>query len=269
MELERYRAVQRQVWAEGDYRPVGRLLEPAARILVDSVGLSAEQRVLDVATGAGGVAMLAAQAGSQVVGVDLTDAWFEEARRRADGAGVNVELVTGDAEDLPVDDLSFDVVLSGFGVIFAPRHEVAAGELVRVCRPGGTIALTAWTPGGTNDATFSTLLPQLPAPPGFVMPFIRWGDPTHVRELFARHDVSLTFQHRAFPVEFASIEAFESFVLENSGPLARARRTLEEMGCWSEAYVRFLRAVEASNEAEHGSYRTTWDFLLIVATKAR
>jgi SAM-dependent methyltransferase len=228
MNLDEFKAAQRQVWAEGDYPPVGRLLEPVARMLVEAVGITDGQRVLDVATGSGSVAVLAGQAGAQMVGVDITDAWFDEARARAAIAGVELDLRMGDAEDLPVDDESFDVVLSSFGAIFAPRHEVVAGELVRVCRPGGVIGLTAWPPGGANDIVFSTLLTRLPSPPEFVTPFIRWGDPAHVRELFAATGVALSFEHRDFKVEFPSVEEFKAFVFETSGGFIRTRRALED-----------------------------------------
>lgn len=219
MDFEQFKAAQRQIWAEGDYPPVGRLLEPGARILVEVAGVTEGQRVLDVGTGTGNVAVLAAQAGAQVIGIDITDAWFDEARARAraEAVGVEVELCIGDAEDLPVDDEASDVVLSNFGAIFAPRHDLVAEELVRVCRPGGTIALTAWTPGASSDTVFSYLLARLPSPPEFVTPFIRWGDPAHVQELFAFKDVTLTFEHRDFEVSFPSVEEFETFVFETSG----------------------------------------------------
>ncbi len=268
MNLDEFKAVQRQVWAEGDYPPVGQLLEPGARQLVEAVGVTEGQRVLDVATGSGSVAVLAGQAGARVVGVDITEAWFDEARARAAIAGVDVDLRLGDAEDLPVDDESFDVVLSSFGAIFAPRHEVVAGELVRVCRPGGVIALTAWPPGGANDTVFSTLLTRLPSPPDtFVTPFIRWGDPAHVRELFDSAGVTLSFEHRDFGVEFPSVEAFKAFVFETSGGFIRARRALEELGGWKEAFTAFEAAIDATNKADDGAYRTTWEFLLIRAAK--
>jgi SAM-dependent methyltransferase len=267
MNLDEFKAVQRQVWAEGDYPPVGQLLEPGARQLVEAVGVTEGQRVLDVATGSGSVAVLAGQAGARVVGVDITEAWFDEARARAAIAGVDVDLRLGDAEDLPVDDESFDVVLSSFGAIFAPRHEVVAGELVRVCRPGGVIALTAWPHGGANDTVFSTLLTRLPSPPEFVTPFIRWGDPAHVRELFDSAGVTLSFEHRDFEVEFPSVEAFKAFVFETSGGFIRARRALEELGGWEEAFTAFEAAIDATNEADDGTYRTTWEFLLIRAAK--
>ena len=268
MNLDEYRAAQRHLWAQGDYPPVGRLLEPAARILVDAVEITDGQRVLDVATGSGSVAVLAGQAGAQVVGIDITAAWFAEARTRAAVAGVDIDLRVGDAEDLPVDDESFDVVLSSFGAIFAPRHEVVACELTRVCRPGGIIALTAWTPGGSNDAVFSTLTRRLPSPPEFVTPFIRWGDPAHVRQLFASEGVTVSFEHRDLDVDFPSVQAFKTFVFETSGGFARARRALEELGDWDDADAAFEAAIDATNEADDGRYHTTWQFLLVSATRS-
>jgi SAM-dependent methyltransferase len=263
MDLDEFKALQGQVWAEGDYPSVGRLLEPAARMLVDAAGVTEGQRVLDVATGSGSVAVLAARAGAQVVGVDITDAWFDEARARAALGGIDLDLRLGDAEDLPIGDESFDVVLSSFGAIFAPRHELVASELVRVCRPSGVIALTAWTPGGANDSVFAPLLKRLPPPPEFVTPSIRWGDPAHVRELFASAGVTLSFEHRDFEVGFPSVEAFEAFVFEASGGFMRARRTLEELGVWEDAYAEFEAVIVATNEADDGTYRTAWEFLLI------
>jgi SAM-dependent methyltransferase len=195
---------------------------------------------------------LAGQAGARVVGVDITDAWFDEARARAAVADVDIDLRLGDAEDLPVDDEGFDVVLSSFGAIFAPRHDSVASELVRVCRPGGVIALTAWTPGGANDTVFSTLLTRLPSLPAFVTPFIRWGDPAHVRDLFASTGVTLSFEHRDFEVEFPSVEAFKAFVFETSGGFARARRALEELGSWAETLAAFEAAIDDQQELPGG-----------------
>ena len=268
MNLEAFKAVQRQVWAEGDYPRVGRLLEPAARTLVEAVGISDGQRVLGVATGSGNVAVLAAQSGAQVVGVDITDAWFENARARAAAAGARLDLRVGDAEDLPVEDEDFDVVLSSFGAIFAPRHEIVVRELARVCRPGGVIGLTAWPPGGANDIVFSTLLTRLPSPPAYVTPFIRWGDPAHVRQLFASTGLTPSFEDRHIEVEFPSVEGFASFVFKTSGGIIRARRALQELGRWEEALAAFRAAIDATNAADDGTYRTTWEFLLTRATKA-
>jgi SAM-dependent methyltransferase len=225
------------------------------------------QRVLDVGTGSGSVAVAAALAGAEVVGVDITDAWFDEARRRAGAAEVDFDLRLGDAESLPVDDGSFDVVLSSFAAIFAPRHDLVASEFVRVCHGGGTFGITAWTPDGKNNAVFSALAERLPSPPEFVTPSTLWGDEDHVRGLFATHDVTLRFERPTFPVTFESVEAFESFVLENSGGLRAARGALKELGRWDEAHTAMRQALHKTNEADGANYRVTWDFLLIVGTK--
>lgn len=264
MELAQFKQAQRNAWSDGDYRPVGRLLAEAASTLVKAAGIASGQQVLDVATGSGNVAIAAAQAGATVVGIDITDTCFGEAERRAAQAGVTVELKLGDAEQLPVGDAACDVVASSFGAIFAPRHEVVAAEFVRVCRPGGTIAFTAWTPGGTNDRTFAVLSERLPEPPEYVSPPILWGDPDHVRGLFAAHGVEFTFERRTLPVGFASPEEFESFIFTNSGPIIAARDALRGLGRWEDTYPALRAALAESNEADDGTYRTTWDYLLAV-----
>ncbi len=256
------------MWEAGDYRPVGRLIEPAARTLVERAGVAPGHRVLDVATGSGSVAVAAAEAGAEVVGVDITDAWFPEARRRAAAAGVHVDLLLGDAEELPVDDASFDLVLSSFGAIFAPRHHLVAAEVVRVCRPGGDIGFTAWPPDGANDAVFSTLLSFLPPPPGFASPSTAWGDPTHVERLFAPHDVALHFDRPAFRVSFASPDDYLHFAGTNSGGYRAARDILEAEGSWDRAEAAVRQALAATNESADGSYAATWEYLLILARRA-
>lgn len=267
MDLAEFKQGQRQAWEEGDYRPIGRMLEPAARALVDRAGVTADQRVLDVATGSGSVAVIAAQAGAEVVGVDITDAWFDEARERAADAEVDVSFQYGDAEDLPVETGSFDVVLSGFGAIFAPRHEFVARELARACGPGGRLGFTAWTPNGPTGRLFSLIADALPLPPEYVSPSVYWGDPEYVRDLFSAHAVTFDFEWPSLSLEFASPRAFESFVFENSGPLIAARRALEAQGGWEAVNSAMRETVEASNEARDGTYRVTWDYLLAIGSK--
>src|SRR5918995_5270958 len=139
----------RATWAAGDYASVAEVIdEVPPRHLLDRIPLEPGQEVLDVATGTGNVALQAAAAGTQVVGLDITPELLVIARRRADQHRVAVEWLEGDAEDLPFEDGRFDHVLSTFGVQFAPRHRIAAQELARVCRPGGFIGLVNWTPSG-------------------------------------------------------------------------------------------------------------------------
>lgn len=268
MDVEEFKEGQRRLWGTGDYRPVGRLIEPAALTLVREAGVKAGQRVLDVGVGSGSVAVAAARAGAEVVGIDITDAWFDEAERRADAAGVRIDLRLGDAEELPVEDGSFDAVLSSFAAIFAPDHQQVASELVRVCRDGGTIGLTAWTPDGKNNEVLSTLSAAFPPPPDFVSPFILWGDPDHVQGLFTEYDLSWQFAYPTFLIEFASADAFESFALENASGFKAAREALEEMGKWDETHANMRLALDRTNEADDGSYRVTWDYLLAIASKS-
>ncbi len=223
--------------------------------------------MLDVGVGSGSVAVAAARAGAEVVGIDITDAWFEEAERRADAAGVRIDLRLDDAEELPVDDGSFDAVLSSFAAIFAPDHEQVASELVRVCRDGGTIGMTAWTPDGKNNEVLSTLSAAFPPPPHFVSPFILWGDPDHVQGLFTQYDLSWRFECPTFPVAFDSPDAFESFAFENASGFKAAREALEQMGKWDETHANMRAALDRTNEADDGTYRVTWDYLLAIASK--
>ena len=154
------------MWASGDYPAmVETFLEPLGPRLVAAAGIGPHLRVLDVAAGTGNASLPAARAGAQVTASDLTPELLDAGRRRADAAGLELEWVQADAERLPFDDASFDVVMSCIGVMFAPHHQAAADELVRVCRPGGTLALLSWTPEGMLGALFKTMAEFAPPPP--------------------------------------------------------------------------------------------------------
>lgn len=267
MELDDYKHAQRQAWEAGHYPTVAGRIEPAARALVEATGVAPGQSVLDVATGSGSVAIAAARAGADVLGVDHTDAWFDDARRRAGDAGARIDLRVGDAEALPVADGAYDRVLSSFGAIFAPRHELVAAELVRACRPGGEIGLTAWAPGRPSADVFGVLAGFLPEPPAYATPFIAWGDPEHVRGLFAPHGVVPRFAHRSLVWNFPSYDDVEVFLFTSSGPFIAARGALEELGRWDEALAALRAAQHAANEAQDGTVRFTLDYLVVTATR--
>src|SRR5262247_1045481 len=173
---------QQQAWSSGDYHAVAARIHVVAERLVDAADLHAGWRVLDVATGSGNAAIAAARLGSQVVGVDYVPALLERGRKRATAEGLDVELLEGDAEELPFPDASFDAVISVFGSMFAPDHEQAAAELARVCRPGGTIALASWTPNGFIGQLFRTVSKHMPPPAGLQSPML-WGTEDHLEEL--------------------------------------------------------------------------------------
>jgi len=179
------KARHRAMWASGDYPSmVETFLLPLGPRLVDAAGIEPGMRVLDVAAGTGNASLPAASRGAEVTASDLTPELLEAGRRRAEAEGLDIDWVEADAERLPFEDGSFDVVMSAIGAMFAPRHQATADELVRVCRPGGTIALLSWTPEGMIGALFRTLKPFAPPPPPGAQPPPLWGSEEHVRELF-------------------------------------------------------------------------------------
>ncbi len=179
------KARHRKMWASGDYPAmVETFLLPLGPRLVAACGIGPGMRVLDVAAGTGNASIPAAQAGASVTASDLTPEMFDAGRARAEAAGVELEWVEADAENLPFDDGSYDVVMSSIGAMFAPHHQEVADELVRVCRKGGTIGLLSWTPEGMIGALFKTMGPFAPPPPPGAQPPPLWGSEEHVRELF-------------------------------------------------------------------------------------
>ncbi len=178
------KARHRTMWASGDYSfMVDTFLLPLGPRLVDAVALSPDTRVLDVAAGTGNASLPAAARGAQVTASDLTPELLEAGRVRAESAGLDLAWVPADAENLPFEDESFDVVMSSIGVMFAPHHQAAADELVRVCRPGGTIALLSWTPEGMLGDLFRTMKPFMPPPPPGAQPPPLWGGEEHLQGL--------------------------------------------------------------------------------------
>src|SRR5215218_8253231 len=172
------------MWASGDYPSmVETFLLPLGPRLVAACEIGPGMRVLDVASGTGNAAIPAAKTGSDVVASDLTPELFEAGRARAEVEGAELEWVEADAENLPFEDASFDVVMSSIGVMFAPHHQAAADELVRVCRPGGTIGLLSWTPEGMIGDLFRTMKPFAPPPPPGAQPPPLWGSEEHLRGL--------------------------------------------------------------------------------------
>ncbi len=175
----------RTMWGSGDYpEMVETFLLPLGPVLVEAAGITEGERVLDVAAGTGNASIPAAQRGASVVASDLTPPLLEAGRQRAEGLGLELEWVEADAEDLPFPDEEFDVVMSSIGVMFAPHHQAAADQLVRVCRSGGRIALLSWTPEGMLGDLFRVMRPFAPPPPPGAQPPPLWGSEDHLAELF-------------------------------------------------------------------------------------
>ena len=175
----------RAMWASGDYPlMVETFLLPLGPRLVEACGIGEGTRVLDVAAGTGNASIPAAQRGARVTASDLTPELLEAGSRRPEAQGLGIEWVPADAEHLPFEDASYDVVMSSIGVMFAPHHQAAADELVRVCRPGGTIGLLSWTPKGMLGALFATMKEFAPPPPPGASSPPLWGSEEHLGELF-------------------------------------------------------------------------------------
>jgi SAM-dependent methyltransferase len=220
------KAKHRALWASGDYPAVAAELIPEfGPELVRASGVKPGDRVLDVAAGSGNAAIPAAEAGAIVTASDLTPELFDAGRQIAAQRDVELEWVEADAEAMPFADNSFDVVLSTVGVMFAPHHQAAADELVRVCRPGGTIALINWTPEGLIGNLFATMKPYAPPLPPGASPAPLWGNEDHVRSLFGDRVTDVTarrqtvrIDHCADPVEF------REYWKRNYGPTIAAYR---------------------------------------------
>ncbi len=226
------KARHRAMWASGDYASmVETFLLPLGPRLVEACGIRPRTEVLDVAAGTGNASIPAAHAGAMVTASDLTPELLEAGARRPEAAGLDLEWVEADAENLPFDDGAYDVVMSAIGVMFAPHHQRAADELVRVCRPGGTIALLSWTPEGMIGDLFRTMKPFAPPPPPGVQPAPLWGSEEHLTGLFGdrvafsvteRDDLRVT----AFPKPHDYAAHFKAYY----GPTIATRAFAESQG---------------------------------------
>jgi SAM-dependent methyltransferase len=212
---------QQATWASGDFSVVAARILYQAELLCETADLQAGWRVLDVAAGSGNAALAAARRGCQAVGVDYVPALLERGRLRAEAEHLLVEFVAGDAEQLPFADDSFDAVVSIYGVMFAPHHQRAADELLRVCRPGGRIALACWTPDGFIGETFRLFSRYLPPAPG-LQPPVRWGDESYQRELFGDRAASVTSYPQTAIFRYRSAEENVDFFRTYYGPTLRA-----------------------------------------------
>ncbi|MDQ8702627.1 methyltransferase domain-containing protein [Streptomyces sp. LHD-70] len=264
------KAKHRKMWALGNYANVATQLIPdLGPALVEACGVRAGTRVLDVAAGAGNAAIPAAAAGAEVVALDLTPELFDPGRERAAQLGVSVEWREGDAEALPLPDDTFDTVLSCVGIMFAPHHQAAADETVRVCRPGGTIGLISWTPEGFIGEMFATMKPYAPAPPPGAQPPPLWGRADHVRELFGDRVTGLDAQKRTVRIDlFPKPADFREFFKANYGPTIAVYRNIGDDPDRVTGLDDALDALAQRSLDASGSDGMEWEYLLVTAQKA-
>jgi ubiquinone/menaquinone biosynthesis C-methylase UbiE len=263
MDLDQFKQAQRWVWGMGDYPSFAELIDGAASLTVERAGVSAGERVLDVATGSGNGALRAARAGAKVTGLDLSPQLLEVASARAQAEGLEIEWVEGDAEELPFAENEFDRVLSVFGAIFAPRHERAGAELLRVTRPGGTVALTSWVPDSVMGQMIAAQGTFIPPPEGAESPVL-WGVEEHARAMLSGA-AELSFEPATITFRDESVEHYLTNLQERLGPLIAARAALEAAGRWPEAQAQIRDFYAAANSATDGSMSVDAGYLLILA----
>jgi SAM-dependent methyltransferase len=257
---------QQATWASGDFSVVAARIVYQAEQLCETADLQAGWRVLDVATGSGNAALAAARRGCEAVGIDYVPALLARGRIRAEAEHLSVEFLEGDAEQLPFPADSFDAVVSIYGVMFAPDHRRAASELVRVCRPGGRIALACWTPHGFIGETFRLFARFLPPTPGLAPPVL-WGDEAYQRDLFGQSATSVTAYPRTAIFRYRSAEENVEFFRTYYGPTLRAFEALpaEQQAALHDGLIALVRRYDRN--AGSGPMAIAADYVETVIVK--
>jgi ubiquinone/menaquinone biosynthesis C-methylase UbiE len=256
---------QQETWASGDFAVIGTPLVIVGEVLCEAIDLKPGSRVLDVACGSGTAALAAARRCCDVTGVDYVPALLERGRERANAERLDMTFVEGDAEALPFDDASFDVVLSTFGVMFAPDQPKAASELLRVCRPGGKIGIANWTPEGFCGGLFRITGRHVPPPPGLTPP-TRWGTEDGIRHLLGDGVSEIQFERRHYVFKQRSDEAWLDEFRTYFGPVLRAFEALDPAG--QDAYATDLLAlVRQFNQIDDGPVSMPSEYLEAVAIR--
>lgn len=259
----------RAMWALGDYPAVAsEVIAELGPALVDACEVTAGEHVLDIAAGSGNAAIPAALRGAHVVASDLTPELFEVGRRDAARRGADLEWRTADAEAMPFADGEFDTVMSCVGVMFAPHHETGADEMLRVCRPGGTLGLLSWTPEGFIGQMFGVMKPYAPAPPPGAQPPPLWGRTEHVQGLLGDRVTNVVARRQTLRVDrFATPEEFRDFFKRCYGPTIATYRNIEGDAARVAELDRALVELARRHDRGTGSTVMEWEYLLFTARK--
>jgi SAM-dependent methyltransferase len=266
-EMESLKTRLKSMWMAGDFGQIANVIQAGADEFIASLGLKPGNRVLDVACGSGNLAIPAARTGARVTGVDIATNLLEQGRARAESEGLTIEFDEGDAESLPYDDAAFDNVITMFGAMFAPRPELVSSELVRVCEPGGRIAMANWTPAGFIGQMFKVTGKHVPPPPTMPSP-LKWGDEETVRERLTNGiaDLKLTRRMCAFRLPFPPADVVEFFRMYY-GPTQRAFGALDENA--QAALRKDLEHLWAdNNQATDGTTHVDAEYLEVLATRS-
>jgi SAM-dependent methyltransferase len=265
--LNDVKARHRAMWAAGDYPAVvADLVGGLGQVLVAACRVGPGDRVLDVAAGNGNAAIPAAAAGARVTASDLTPELLDVGRKLAAERRVELDWREADAEGLPFADGAFDIVMSCLGVMFAPDHRASADELLRVCRPGGTIGLLSWTPQGFIGQMFATMKPYVPPPPPGAQPPPLWGDENHVRELLGGRVTDVRAHRRTVRIDqFGSPAAFRDYFKANYGPTIVAYRNIADDPQRTAALDDDLVELARRHGADTGAM--DWEYLVLTARR--
>jgi ubiquinone/menaquinone biosynthesis C-methylase UbiE len=261
------RVKQQQVWSSGDYNRIAALTVGVNETLVSTAEIRPGETVLDVATGTGHAALAAARTGARVTGIDYVPELLDVARGRAAAERLDVSFVEAPAEQLPFVEGSFDVVISAIGVMFAADHDRAAGELARVARAGGRIALAAWTRSGFVGGILGIVGKHVPPPPGAQSP-VRWGEEDVVAELLGERVADVQSSLHVVTQRFTSAEAFADLFLTYYGPTRAASMRLDEEG--RTALRAELVTLAEANDRGHGTGAGVvldWEYRIVTATR--
>jgi SAM-dependent methyltransferase len=269
LDLDEIKQKQQATWASGDYARIGTTLQLVGESLCEAADVYAGAAVLDVAAGNGNASLAAARRGAVVTASDYVEDLLQGTARRAEAEGADITTRVADAEALPFDDGSYDVVLSTFGVMFVPHPERAAAELVRVCRPGGRIGLISWTPTGFVGEMFRTMKPYAPPPPPGAQPPPLWGDEDHVRALLGDRVTDIVTRRQTVTVgDQATPEAWRDFWKTVYGPTIVAYRNIADDPQRVAALDRDLAALAARFDRGTGAIVMDWEYLLLTARRA-
>ena len=256
---------QQATWASGDYAVVGTTLQIIGESLAEAVDVCAGESVLDVAAGNGNATLAAARRFAHVTSTDYVPALLDKGRERAQAEGLSVQFREADAEDLPFDDASFDVVLSTLGSMFTPDHARTAREMLRVTRAGGRIGVASWTPEGFIGRLFKIIGAHVAPPAGVKSPAL-WGTEAHITELFGAKAASIRCERRIFKFRYRSAAHFLEVFREYYGPTHKAFAALDANG--QQALQRDVTALlEQLNVGGVASLVVPSEYLEVVITK--